>query len=261
MYKRDGMHKVKKWFKCPVNKPEIVADSIVLLPGSIIRKDPGEEIYLGPGCTLQEGALLHAHGGESGGIYLGPTNNLGHYAVVHGHVVTDYDVFFGVRSTVHNIKTGHRVYIGHEARVFNSEMGNFVEIQECAKVENSVIGNNVRIGDNCEVKNAVIEDNVVIEAGARIYGSCTEKVKVGEGSKLCRASEVYVSLHPHSLVGVRKVVDVAAEVEEIANLNINPVTDFGEHVWEHNMELAHISPEVVEKLKKQFFEHCECHKK
>lgn len=255
MYKKDGAYKIKKWFNCPTCKPEILEDSIVLLPGSIIRKDTGEQIFLGPGCTLQEGALLHAHGGESGGIYLGPTNNLGHYAVVHGHVVTGYDVFFGVRSTVHNMKAGYRVYVGHEANVFNSEIGNNVEIQECAKVENSIVGNNVRIGDNCEVKNAIIEDNVVIEAGVRIYGRCDAKVKVGEGSKLCRASEVYVSLHPHSLVSTRQIVENSETVTEIANLNINPVTDFGEHVWEHNMELAHISPEVVEKLKKQYYEH------
>ena len=257
MYVRDGMYEIKKWFNCPTDQPQILDGSIVLLPGSIIRKDPGEKIFIGPGCTLQEGALLHAHGGEAGGIFLGPANNLGHYAVVHGHVVTEYDVFFGVRSTVHNIKTGHHVYIGHESKVINSDLGSNIEFQECAKIKNSIIGNNVRIGDNCVIKNAVIEDNVVIEAGARIYGSHEKRITIGSHTKLCRACEVYTDLKPHSYVGVRKVVVTPEEVEQIDTVNLNPVTDFGEHVWEHNMELAHISPEVVEELKKQYFSHCE----
>lgn len=250
------MYEIKKWFNCPSNQPEIISGSIVLLPGSIIRKDPGEKVFIGPGCTLQEGALVHAHGGDEGGIFLGPANNLGHYAVVHGHVVTGYDVFFGVRSTVHNIKTGNRVYIGHESKIINSVLGSNVEFQECAKIKNSVIGNNVRIGDNCVIKNAIIEDDVIIESGARIYGSCESKVTIGKNSYLCRACEVYTDLHPKSLVAVRKVVENSDDTDEVANLNFNPVTNFGEHVWEHNMELGQISPEIVEELKKEYFAHC-----
>lgn len=253
---KSEMYEIKKWFNCPIDQPEIIGGSIVLLPGSVIRKDPGEKIFLGPGCTLQEGALLHAHGGDEGGIFLGPANNLGHYAVVHGSVRTGYDVFFGVRSTVHNIKTGNRVYIGHESKIINSTLGDNIEFQECAKIKNSIIGTNVRIGDNCVIKNAIIEDNVVIEAGTRIYGSCEKKVVIGNHSKLSRACEVYTDLKPHSFVGVRKVVITPEEVEEIENVNLNPVTDFGEHVWEHNMELGHISHDVVEELKKEYFAHC-----
>ena len=256
MYAKEGMYEIEDWFNCPNDKPEILGGTIVLLPGSIIRKDPGEKIFLGPGCTLQEGALLHAHGGDEGGIFLGPANNLGHYAVIHGHVVTEHDVFFGVRSTVHNIKTGHRVYIGHESKIINSDLGSNIEFQECAKIKNSIIGNNVRIGDNCVIKNAVIEDNVVIEAGTKIYGSCEKKIVIGEGSKLCIACEVYIDLQPRSLVGVRKVLVDIADTEQVANLNINPVTNFGEHVWEHNMEIGRISPELVEELKKKYFSHC-----
>lgn len=253
MCNKEDMYEIEKWFNCPVNEIEVLNGSIVFLPGSIVRRDPEQRICLGPGCTFQEGALLHAHGGREGGIYLGPVNNLGHYAVVHGHVVTGYDVFFGVRSTIHNVKTGYRVYIGHEAKVFNSEIGNYVEVQECAEIENSIVGNNVRIGDNCEIENAIIEDNVVIEAGVRIYGRRNAKVRIGTGSKLSKACEVYISLNSHSLVDMGKIIENHNEIKKVENLNINPVTDFGKQVWEHNMELAHIAPEIVKKLREKYF--------
>ncbi len=279
-------HQPKEWITHPVNESAVLGSTIFILPGAKIRKDPGLITLFGPGCTIQEDVGVHAHAiGDffnwltevigissdmakavikrfskftdtdfKGGIILGPVNNFGHKAVCHGTVLTGYNVFYGLRSTVHNLVTGNNVYIGHETKMFNCYVDDNVEIQEGCRIKNCIIGKNVRIGDFCTLKNCIIEDNTVVETRAEIIGTKEHKLKIGGNSWLSTACEVYVDINENSLVPMRMVVDGPDEASKLnRNIMINPVTDFGLVVWDHMMELSHISHEVMNYIKQEFF--------
>jgi len=281
-------HQPADWITNPTQEPIILGSTIFILPGTKMRRDPGLQMLFGPGCTFQEDVCVHAHSvpkgdfegwltgfigirpeeavkvmkrfansmedGFKGGIILGPVNNFGHKAVCHGTVISGYNVFYGLRSTVHDLVVGNNVYIGHETKMFNCFVDDNVEIQESCEIKNCIIGKNVRIGDFCTLKNCIIQDNTVIEAGVKILANKERKVRIGRDSWLSIACEVYVDIDEGSLVPMRMVIVGADEASKLnKNIGIKPITNFGLVVWNHMMELSQLPHGVMNFIKDEFF--------
>lgn len=95
-----------------------------IAPNVSIRADEGTPFYIGEGCNLQDGVILHGlKEGRVGvhdrhySIFIDHTVSIAHSALVHGPVYLGQGSFVGFQSLVFQAVVGKNVYISNYAVV------------------------------------------------------------------------------------------------------------------------------------------------
>lgn len=95
-----------------------------IAPNVSVRADEGTPFYIGEGCNLQDGVILHGLKdgrvqvyGRSYSVYIDRSVTVAHGAIVHGPVFVGEDAFIGFRSLVFQAIVGRQTYISNYAVV------------------------------------------------------------------------------------------------------------------------------------------------
>jgi carbon dioxide concentrating mechanism protein CcmM len=91
-----------------------IGANVLVAPGTSIRADEGAPFFIGEGCNIQDGVVIH--GLEQGrvlgddqrdySVWVGQRSSITHKALVHGPAYVGEDCFIGFRSTVFNARVG-----------------------------------------------------------------------------------------------------------------------------------------------------------
>ncbi|MEL6326212.1 MAG: ribulose bisphosphate carboxylase small subunit [Cyanobacteria bacterium J06626_23] len=113
-----------------------VGKDVLIAPGTSIRADEGAPFYLGDGCSIQDGVIIH---GQPSGRVLGDDDNpysvwvgahvsVTHMCLIHGPAYVGDDCFIGFRSTILNARLGQGCIVMMHALVQDVELapGKFV---------------------------------------------------------------------------------------------------------------------------------------
>lgn len=95
-----------------------------IAPNVSVRADEGTPFYIGEGCNLQDGVILHGlkegrvrANGRLYSVYVDRSVTIAHGAIVHGPVYIGQEAFIGFRSLVFQAIVGRRAYISNDAVV------------------------------------------------------------------------------------------------------------------------------------------------
>ncbi|MEQ8961191.1 MAG: carbon dioxide-concentrating mechanism protein CcmM, partial [Coleofasciculus sp. C2-GNP5-27] len=103
----------------------IIAENVLISPGTSIRADEGGPFYIAAGSNIQDGVVIH--GLEDGrvmgddkkaySVWIGQNTSITHLCLIHGPAYIGDDCFIGFRSTVFNARIGHGCIIMMHALV------------------------------------------------------------------------------------------------------------------------------------------------
>jgi carbon dioxide concentrating mechanism protein CcmM len=108
----------------------IIAENVLISPGTSIRADEGGPFYIAAGSNIQDGVVIH--GLEDGrvmgddkkaySVWIGQNTSITHLCLIHGPAYIGDDCFIGFRSTVFNARIGHGCIIMMHALVQDVEI-------------------------------------------------------------------------------------------------------------------------------------------
>lgn len=110
-----------------------IGDNVLIGPFASVRGDEGGPIYVGSGCNIQDGVVIHALETEKDGkpvkenlvekdgkafaVYIGKDVSLAHQAQVHGPALIEDNVFIGMQAFVFKSRVGSGSVLEPGARV------------------------------------------------------------------------------------------------------------------------------------------------
>ncbi len=98
-----------------------VGKNVFIAPLAVIRSDePGSDglvspIVLGEECNIQDGVIIHSHGGKE--VIIGPRTSIAHGAAIHGPCEIGESCFVAMRSTLYSANLEKSVWIGMNATI------------------------------------------------------------------------------------------------------------------------------------------------
>jgi carbonic anhydrase/acetyltransferase-like protein (isoleucine patch superfamily) len=98
-----------------------VGKNVFIAPLAVIRSDePGSDgqvspIVLEEECNIQDGVIIHSHGGKE--VIIGPRTSIAHGAAIHGPCRIDEDCFVAMRSTLYSTNLEKSVWVGMNATI------------------------------------------------------------------------------------------------------------------------------------------------
>lgn len=127
-----------------------IGRNVYVGPFASVRADEGSPIYIGDGCNIQDGVIIHGLkdprvvvGGKKYSVYVGREVSMAHGCIVHGPVFID-----------------DKSFIGFGAVIFKASVG-----KNCVILHNAVVTNNVKIPDGRLVPaGSVIDDQAKADA-------------------------------------------------------------------------------------------------
>jgi carbonic anhydrase/acetyltransferase-like protein (isoleucine patch superfamily) len=99
----------------------IVGKNVFVGPVAVIRADErGADgtvapIILNEDVNIQDGVIIHSHGGTS--VTIGSRTSVAHGAIIHGPCVIGEDCFIAMGSALYSATLGHSIWIGMGAQV------------------------------------------------------------------------------------------------------------------------------------------------
>ena len=100
-----------------------VGKNVFIAPLAVIRADePGSDgrvspIILEEECNIQDGVIIHSHGGNE--VVIGPRTSIAHGVAIHGPCRIDEGCFVAMRSTLYSASLEESVWIGMNATILN----------------------------------------------------------------------------------------------------------------------------------------------
>ncbi|MEO0455093.1 MAG: ribulose bisphosphate carboxylase small subunit [Cyanobacteria bacterium P01_A01_bin.114] len=114
---------------------EVIGDvyigaNVLVSPGTSIRADEGAPFFIGDGCNIQDGVVIHGlEGGRVLGddqqpysVWIGAKSSVTHKALIHGPAYVGEGCFVGFRSTVFNARLGKGCVVMMHALVQDVEI-------------------------------------------------------------------------------------------------------------------------------------------
>ncbi len=98
-----------------------IGKNVFIAPLAVIRSDePGPEgkvlpIILEEECNIQDGVIIHSHGGDS--VRIGARTSVGHGACIHGPCNIGCDCFLAMRCTIYRANLEDFVWVGMNASI------------------------------------------------------------------------------------------------------------------------------------------------
>ena len=106
-----------------------VGKNVFIAPLAVIRSDePGPDgsvspIILGEECNIQDGVIIHSHGGKE--VIIGPRTSIAHGVTIHGPCTIGEDCFIAIRSTLYSANLEKSVWIGMNATIMRVTLDAF----------------------------------------------------------------------------------------------------------------------------------------
>lgn len=110
-----------------------IGDNVLIGPFASVRGDEGGPIYVGSGCNIQDGVVIHALETEKNGqpvkenlvekdgktfaVYIGRDVSLAHQSQVHGPALIEDNVFVGMQAFVFKSRIGSGAVLEPGARI------------------------------------------------------------------------------------------------------------------------------------------------
>lgn len=80
-------------------------------------------IVLGEECNIQDGVIIHSHGGKE--VIVGPRTSIAHGVAIHGPCKIGEDCFVAMRSTLYSASLEKSVWIGMNATIMRVTLDAF----------------------------------------------------------------------------------------------------------------------------------------
>lgn len=109
-----------------------IAANVFIGPLSVIRSDERgpnghvERIVIGEGVNIQDGVIIHSHGGES--VTVGPRTSIAHGVAIHGPCTIGADCFLAMRSMLYSATIADSVWIGMGAIIMRATLESHIMV-------------------------------------------------------------------------------------------------------------------------------------
>lgn len=109
-----------------------IGKNVFIAPLAVIRSDErGPDglvtpIVLEEECNIQDGVIIHSHGGDI--VRIGARTSVGHGVAIHGPCMIGEDCFLAMRSTLYNVSLENWVWIGMNASVMRVALEAFTYV-------------------------------------------------------------------------------------------------------------------------------------
>jgi len=116
----------------------IIEKDVFVGPLAVIRADErGPDgkvmpIVIGEEVNIQDGVIIHCHGGTS--VTIGARSSVAHGVTIHGPCTIGEECFLAVRATIYNATLEDNVWIGMAAAVMRSKLEQFTYVPSGAIV-------------------------------------------------------------------------------------------------------------------------------
>ena len=89
-------------------------------------------IFIGEEVNIQDGVIIHSHGGTS--VTIGARSSIAHGVTIHGPCTIGEECFLAVRATIYNATLEDNVWVGMAAAVMRSKLEQFTYVPSGAIV-------------------------------------------------------------------------------------------------------------------------------
>jgi carbonic anhydrase/acetyltransferase-like protein (isoleucine patch superfamily) len=116
----------------------VIEKDVFVGPLSVIRADERgpdgkvQPIIIGEEVNIQDGVIIHSHGGTS--VIIGARSSIAHGVTVHGPCTIGEECFLAVRATIYSATLEDHVWIGMAASVMRSKLEQFTYVPSGAIV-------------------------------------------------------------------------------------------------------------------------------
>jgi carbonic anhydrase/acetyltransferase-like protein (isoleucine patch superfamily) len=154
-----------------------IAKNVFVAPLAVLRADePGPDgkvqpIILEEECNIQDGVIIHSHGGDS--VRIGARTSVAHGVCVHGPCDIGSDCFLAMRCTLYRANLGNFVWIGMNASVMKSTIDVYTYVPAGHVIRNSREMRDLRVLSEKELwymKNVLDATNRLREDYRRLMG-------------------------------------------------------------------------------------------
>ena len=116
----------------------IIEKDVFVGPLAVIRADErGSDgtvnpIIIGEEVNIQDGVIIHSHGGTS--VIIGARSSIAHGVTIHGPCTIGEECFLALRATIYNATLEDNVWVGMAAAVMRSKLEQFTYVPSGAIV-------------------------------------------------------------------------------------------------------------------------------
>lgn len=83
-------------------------------------------IVIGAEVNIQDGVIIHSHGGTS--VTIGPRTSMAHGVAVHGPCIIGEGCFLAMRSTIYSATLANHVWVGMGSVVMRAELDDYTYV-------------------------------------------------------------------------------------------------------------------------------------
>ena len=109
-----------------------IGKNVFVAPLAVIRADePGPDgkvspITLEEECNIQDGVIIHSHGGEV--VVIGARTSVAHGVAIHGPCIIKEECFIAMRATLYSASLGTRVWVGMNASIMRATLDAYTHV-------------------------------------------------------------------------------------------------------------------------------------
>lgn len=110
----------------------IIGKDVFVGPLTVIRADErGSDgkvmpIVIGEEVNIQDGVIIHSHGGTS--VIIGARSSIAHGVTIHGPCTIGEECFLAVRATIYSATLENHVWVGMAAAVMRAKLEEFTYV-------------------------------------------------------------------------------------------------------------------------------------
>ncbi len=109
-----------------------IGKNVFIAPLAVIRSDETgpdgkvSPIILEEECNIQDGVIIHSHGGDT--VLIGARTSVGHGVAIHGPCTIGEDCYLAMRSTLYTVNLENWVWIGMNATITRATLEAFTHV-------------------------------------------------------------------------------------------------------------------------------------
>jgi carbonic anhydrase len=159
-----------------------IGKNVFVAPLAVLRADePGPDgivspIVLEEECNIQDGVIIHSHGGEI--VRIGTRTSVAHGVCIHGPCDIGNDCFLAMRCTLYRTNLQDFVWIGMNASVMKSTLEEYTYVPAGHVIRNSQEMRDLRVLSEKEIvymKQVLEATNRLREDYRRLLGKMSQQ--------------------------------------------------------------------------------------
>lgn len=126
-----------------------IGKNVFIAPLVVIRSDEPDPdgtvspIIIEDGSNIQDGVIIHSHGGDN--VRIGKGTTVGHGAAIHGPCIIDQDCFIAMRATLYKANLEKSVWVGMNATIMRARLNAYTHVPAGAVIRSKQDTNNLRL--------------------------------------------------------------------------------------------------------------------